>query len=141
MIHPLEPGKWFSALSRLQVRVEHADAERYESIIRHAFHLCQLTPLELRPQVRPVIEERLFERLLASGALELAALSIVGLPMTCRVVQIKADLFKIAVGLPGDPRIVLHRSNLAIGVIEAWNASLLGLSLQTRQSEQPPSVH
>lgn len=141
MIDPLERGKWFSALHRLQARAADADVEQHESIIRHAFHLCQLAPLQLRVNVRPLIEERRFEQLLASDALELAALAIVGLPMTCRVVRLDSDLFKVIVGVPGHLQIILQHSSLAIGVIEAWVISLLRLSLPTQHSEQPETKH
>jgi hypothetical protein len=72
---------WFERAATLLERFHSAGhADELESAIRRAYHLVQLTPRPLRPLLRPAIDEPTFEGLLSAGALESAALGLVGAP-------------------------------------------------------------
>jgi hypothetical protein len=78
---PIEPTMWFERAARLLERFHsNGRADELESSIRRAYHLVQMTPRPLRPLLRPAIDEAAFESLLSTGALESAAMGIVGAP-------------------------------------------------------------
>jgi hypothetical protein len=78
---PLEPELWFNALARLAQRQRAASGGNPESMLRHAFHLAQLTPGPLRGIVRCELCEDDFGVLLEHAAFDAAAIALVGLPL------------------------------------------------------------
>lgn len=132
MIEPLGPTKWFRAVRDLQERVARFDREDPESLIRHAFHLCQLAPDSLRSLIRPGLEEESFEQLLANGAFESAALGVIGSPLIYAAAKVRADLFTIRICLPGEtPTAAVACSNLAVGMVKGWVQCLIRLEYRS----------
>lgn len=79
-IEPLDPELWFKRAADLLERFHSSGAGDLESAIRRAYHLVQLTPRPLKSFLKPAIGEDDFERLLDVGALESAAMGLVGEP-------------------------------------------------------------
>ncbi len=80
-IEPLAPEPWFGALQRLTERQRASGPQAVESMLRHGFHLVQLTPGPLKDIVRCETSEASFETLLGKGAFDSAAIALVSPPL------------------------------------------------------------
>ena len=125
---PLEPQAWFRALGKLAERVTDAPTDQHETLLRHAYHLLQLTPRPLRRLVRPDLTEKRFEELLDCGAFESAAIGLVGHPITYTIFRPESGLLEAQVHLPGPARPVMARApSLTMALLAAWTQCLLAL--------------
>ena len=79
-IEPLEPGLWFGAVRKLARRIERRGDGELERLLRHAYHLLQLTPRHFRDAVPTRVSEGAFEALLDEGQFEAAAHALAGGP-------------------------------------------------------------
>ena len=146
-IEPLEPHAWFRAIRNLLDQAASAASSEQERLVRHTFHLCQLTPGPLKDFVRAELEEDELESLLASGALERAATAIVGSPMILEVVRHEGWMFEARVRLPGQREASSCKSGeVAAGIVAAWAQCLVDLEERarvlsdTRTAQVPPTA-
>ena len=102
-IEPLDTDLWFTALGRLEQRLNTADESQLGQALRHAFHLQQLAPRWLRGLLRTRLDEYQFEDVLEHGNYEVAADALVGPPMTYTILQCGDELVQAAICLPGAP--------------------------------------
>jgi hypothetical protein len=136
-IEPLEPASWFRAISKLSVRIEASGSADQESLLRHAYHLAQLTPRPLSDNVRPDLEESRYEQLLECKAFASAALGIVGYPMTYAIFRREAECVVAQVCLPGQQIPTTARSpDIALAVLGAWSRCLVDLEKRSASPER-----
>lgn len=135
-IEALAPGHWFAALERLSRRQADATGGTVETLLRHAFHLTQLTPAALRTVVRCELDEDEFEASLACGAFASAALALmappIGFTLRCAPGN-RTRMFQASVRLPGqaNPPVDLSSENPACALLGAWVRALLALRQQS----------
>jgi hypothetical protein len=77
-IEPLEPVLWFGAVRKLAQRAERMGDGELERLLRHAYHLLQLTPRHFRSAVATHVSESAFEALLDKELFEEAAHALAG---------------------------------------------------------------
>ena len=65
-VEPLEPVIWFHSIRKMLERGDAVSADALEMLLRHGFHLLQLTPRPLRETIGAEVSEAEFERLLAA---------------------------------------------------------------------------
>ena len=108
-IEPLDTDLWFTALGRLEQRLNTADESQVGQAFRHAFHLQQLAPRGL-----------------------------VGPPMTYTILQCGDELVQAAICLPGAPAPASTRAaNRSAAILGAWLRCLQTLeNLSSRNLEQ-----
>ena len=134
MAERLELTSWLQGIRNLRRRARNGKCD-HESLVRHGFHLCQLTPIPLQEFVRPETGEREIETFLEAGAFASAALALVGWPMRCAVERIEQRLFRVEVRTPGQPdSTALESASLPAGIVAAWCECLLALE---RRSSRP----
>lgn len=148
-IEPLEPELWFHAVERLSRRISPPNDNDVQSMLRHALHLVQLTPGPLKGLVRCEIGEDAFEDFLDRGALDSAAIALVGSPM-CYELSSGLDRGQKAIAakvwLPnqtGRPNPASAES-VATALLGAWAACLVALrqqSLHQRNSDPRQFPH
>ncbi len=137
---PLEPELWFSALARLAQRQRASNGGNPESMLRHAFHLAQLTPGPLRGIVRCELCEEDFGTLLELAAFDAAAIALVGAPL-CFAIKGTAGggqrLVKAEVTLPDQQELASAATcqTVAGALVGAWSLCLVDLR---RRSLQDP---
>lgn len=128
-IEPLEPELWFQALERLSGMGPAAECAH---MLRHAFHLVQLTPGPLKGIVRCEVSESEFEEFLDCGALDSAAIALIGSPMCFELACALCDgqrTIEARVWLPAQT----GRPSSAAGscvhgaLVGAWSNSLVSL--------------
>lgn len=145
-VEPLAPELWFAALKHLSER-QAAGGANVESLLRHAFHLLQLTPLPLRGIVRCEQDEEAFERLLECDAYDAAAVALVGPPagfsLRCAM-GTRKQVFEAAVHLPGQlhPSADAHSESAASALVGAWANCLLAIKQRLPGAPAPrPAPH
>ena len=123
-IEPLTPELWFErieAIARLQLG-------RTENRLRHAFHLLQLTPAELRPPEYSMLDEASYEALLEAGDLEAAARTLVSAPTLSVSTSSMGSRVKVAVRCSKlDRTIIGEGDSVADAILRAWAECLLKL--------------
>ena len=132
-IEPLEPALWFGALKKLALLLDETTGnEELERLLRHAYHLLQLTPRPLRLSIKSDLSESKFERLLEDRAFKAAAKARVGQPMTYAVTRLKSDLFEAKVSLPRQTGSVAVRSDdFATALLAGWARCLIALEARS----------
>jgi len=127
-VEPLEPVIWFQAIRKLVERCGADAADEPEMLLRHGYHLLQLTPRPLREAIGSETCEAEFESLLAAGAFESAADRLIGLSVAYGVRRLRPDLYEADVRLPGqDKATVAQGSSYGLALARAWGTSLLAL--------------
>lgn len=139
-IEPLEPELWFSALSRLADRRQASGSDGIESMLRHAFHLAQLTPGPLRGTVRCERGEEHFEVLLREGALDAAALALVGFPLCFELICTAAGGQRLVKAVVTLSEVEEHTSTATCSTVGgallgAWCLCLAGLRRRSLQED------
>jgi hypothetical protein len=123
-IEPLEPRVWFARAAGLLEKFDAAaTGGEIESALRRAFHLVQLTPLPLQLYIRSTVDEDTFERLLAGGAFETAALSLVSEPAGIRMERPEGcEMFEATVWIRGGVRnqVPTTSASAAMAILGAW---------------------
>lgn len=141
-IEPLEPELWFAALAQLSRRLASAAGSGVENLLRHAYHLVQLAPAPLRTVLRCELDEASFEALLESGAVDSAAVALVGPPagfsLRCTTGS-QRRIFQASVNIAGQskPPADTSSESLACALLGAWVDALL--ALKQRSSGDRPS--
>ena len=145
-IEPLAPELWLAALKQLSER-QAAGGANVGSLLRHAFHLLQLTPLPLRGIVRCQLDEEGFEKLLECGAFDAAAIALVGPPagfsLRCAI-GTRTRVFEAAVHLPGQlhPSADARSDSAASALVGAWSNCLLAIRQRLPEAPAPrPAPH
>jgi hypothetical protein len=141
-IEPLEPDLWFGAIERLSRKLPADNGGELENMLRHGFHLVQLTPGPLKGTVRCEIGEEAFEELLDLGAFDTAALALLGSPMCFELVCSLDRGRRVVTGkawLPGqDGRpTVASGDSLAAALVHAWAKCLIALRQRSLQEADP----
>jgi hypothetical protein len=127
-IEPLEPAIWFQAIRKLFGCCDVKTAEELEMLLRHGYHLLQLTPRPLREVIGSDTGEVEFEELLATGAFDSAADRLVGPLLAYSVRRLRPGLYEAEIRLPGqDKASVARGSSIGLAVVRAWRESLLTL--------------
>ena len=126
-IDPLEPEAWFRAMGALSERARRSAADLEEQL-RHSYHLLQMTPLPIREIIDPPCDEIDFERFLACGAYETAALSLIPAPLKYSAARGEGPMVVATVALPGDD-VGTFASSESIGsaLLQAWAQSMASL--------------
>jgi hypothetical protein len=120
-IEPLEPTLWFAAISKLDQRSRRAVSRELESLLRHGYHLLQLTPHELRNVLRPALSEAAFEQLLETGDFEAAAKGLLGADASFTVFQTGTGLFEAQVRVTqGSEAHLAQAAEPASALLRAW---------------------
>ena len=128
IIDPLEPALWLDALRKLCRRVS-TDDSGIEELLRHAFHLLQLSPAPLRGVLPHELDEASFEHLLECRAFESAALALMGAYMTLELTRRPAQAFIAKAWLSEDACSISVTSPCAASaLLGAWCSALFGLS-------------
>ena len=141
-IEPLEPDLWFAALAQLSKRRAEAREGGAESLLRHAFHLLQLTPRPLRGHVQCAVSEETFEALLQAGATDCAALGLVGLTAEIdlhRSAIPGTEAVEARVCLPGQETMpaAAQAQSIALALLGAWANCLLAIRRQSPAAPLP----
>lgn len=130
-IEPLEPAVWFGAIKKLAVRQAAMMEEDLERLLRHAYHLVQLTPRPLRDTIRTELSETRFEELLQCEAFESAAIGLVG-PLSFDVSASESELVEAQVRLPDQVETIpVRSSNFASAMLGAWAQCLIALEARS----------
>ena len=128
-VEPLEPRSWFRMIGKLADQLENAPSDRHEPLLRRAYHLLELAPRPLRGMIRSDLTEARYEQLLDCGALESAAVGLVGHPMTYEIARLGANLHEAEVRLPGQVKPALARGASApMALLAAWTQCLVSLN-------------
>lgn len=125
---PLDSALWFK---RIEI-IANGSLASVENSLRHASHLLQLTPLELRPLVGLAIDPDSFEALLDSGNLDTAARHLVARPTALDTEgEAGAPLIRATIRCSALNRKV-HGigDSVAKAVLNAWSTCLLCLREQ-----------
>ena len=138
-IEPLDTDLWFTALGRLEQRLNTADESQLGQALRHAFHLQQLAPRWLRGLLRTRLDEDQFEHVLEDRNYEVAADALVGPPMTYTIQPCGGELEQAAIHLPGVPDPTLSRAaNRPAAILGAWLSCLRTLEdISSWNPEEP----
>jgi hypothetical protein len=83
-IEPLEANLWVARFDLMAERLR-KESQPLEPVLRHVFHLVQLTPLMSRHRLAIALPEKLFEALLDARCYDAAALGLVGRGMSLNV--------------------------------------------------------
>lgn len=138
-IEPLEPELWFQALERLSSRQPAAESAEVAHMLRHALHLVQLTPGPLKGIVQCHASESRFEEFLDCGALDSAAIALIGSPMCFELACTLSEgqrRVEARVWLPAQT----GRPSAAVGncvpgaLVGAWSTCLAALRQRSRAS-------
>ena len=141
-IEPLEPSAWFDALERLLRRQRTSRDNDLFALLRHAYHLLQLTPCPLRSYVNAGADEATFERYMASAAGAQAALALVGPGMAFSISSTARDEFQARVWLTEHPGGAATTSrSLASALVGAWTKCLLDLRDRALRQDRDPGPH
>jgi hypothetical protein len=128
---PLAPATWFLALERLAQRHTMAAGRDLEAMLRHAFHLLQLTPRHLTHLVQTNLDEAAFERLLEAEAFDSAAIGLLGSPAAFAV-SVTEEGAEARVCLPSQTDPTIARSiSFASALFRAWVQSLVALKARS----------
>lgn len=144
-IEPLEPAMWFGAIAKLeQRRIRSAEIE-FDRLLRHAYHLLQLTPRPLRSIIRSELSETQYDVLLGARALESAAMGLIGQPMRYGLVRLIAGHFEAKVWLTdsAEPTSV-HSTFVASALLGAWAQTIVAMdtrSADLQVSNPHPALH
>ena len=139
---PLEPELWFGALARLAQRQRASNGGNPESMLRHAFHLAQLTPGPLRGIVRCEVCEDDFGEMLERAAFDSAAIALVGKPLCFSIAGMMEDdrrVVRAEVSFAGQR----ERASAAVcqtvagALVGAWSMCLVDLRRRSLRSPHP----
>ena len=127
-IEPLEARTWFGAIRALERRWgQHSNGDQ-ERLLRHAYHLVQLTPRPLRQTIRADLAEAEFERLLQCRAFESAAIGLIGFPMTLSASRLGMAVWEARARMPDQSDANAARADsFASAVVGAWTHCLVAL--------------
>lgn len=141
-IEPLKATLWIAAVGKLHQRADRAKNHELESLLRHAYHLVQLTPRHLRSVVRAQVGEGAFEDLLEKRHFEAAARALLGVPGTVSVSQADGNLSEARVCLAAGLDAVAKAAKPESAILLAWTKCLLALDnrVTTQQIGSPHRV-
>lgn len=140
---PLEPELWFGALARLAQRQHASNGGNPESMLRHAYHLAQLTPGPLRGIVRCEVCEEDFGVLLEHAAFDTAAIALIGLPLCFSITGMAEDdrrVVRAEVTFPEQRErgSAATSRTVAGALVGAWSLCLVDLRRRSLQNPRPP---
>ena len=143
-VEPLEPVIWFHSIRKMLERGDAVSADALEMLLRHGFHLLQLTPRPLRETIGAEVSEAEFERLLTAKAFESAAERLVSPPLAYALRRPRVGLYEAEVRLPGETGATLAQGpSFALALLRAWGTCLLALEERaaTLASARPRDRH
>jgi len=129
---PLDAAMWFS---RVEI-IANGALDSVENSLRHAGHLLELTPKELRPHVGLAIAPDDFEVLLDSGDLDGAARHLFAPPGELRIeggagaVLMRATIERSAL----HPKVYGVGDSVAKAALNAWTTCLLSIKARYGES-------
>ena len=128
--HPLEADIWFQRIEMIR----NGELPSTENALRHALHLLQLTPHELRPRERPDIDEEGYEGLLVAGEFEQAARVLVSAPTLSVTTTPAGDCVRVGVKCSAMNHTLFGEGpTVADAILQVWSEYLL--LLQPGKSE------
>jgi hypothetical protein len=129
--HPLEADIWFQRIEMIR----NGELPSTENALRHALHLLQLTPFDLRPASYPDIDEAAYEALLASGDLEQAARRLVSAPTLSVTASAAGDRVRVGVQCSTLNQTLFGEGpTTADAILQVWSDYLLMLRAEGGES-------
>lgn len=140
---PLDAALWFKRIAL----IANGGLDSVESSLRHAAHLLEMTPEELRPFVGLAVDPESFEALLERGDLDTAARCLVAQPTALSFEgENGADLIRATIQCVAlNKKVHGIGASVAKSVLNAWTTCLLSLKAQnagdlSRLLPQPAST-
>jgi hypothetical protein len=123
-LEPLPTDIWFERIEMIR----NGELRSTENALRHALHLLQLTPLELRPKEYGSIDEESYEALLAGGEYENAARILVSAPTLSVVTSMTGDWARAGIRCSLLDRTIFGEGpTVADAIVRGWANCILML--------------
>lgn len=133
-IDPLPLDIWFQRLEWIEAQLTGTGSVACPRLLRHAFHMLELTPEPLRPFIKAEIAEKEFEALLAKELFEDAVVLLVVPPFKLSVFSDEDGDFAAVselkeTAITGSGRHALY----TVAVLQSWMRCLLALKRERVQ--------
>lgn len=125
----LDAITWFESLARLSALA--ATDAPVENVLRLSRHLAVLAPPPFCAIVAPAPDEAAFDELLERQAFEAAAIALIGTALSHEIVandETDQATVRLWLGSDAAEALLVSSDTLALALIRAWTAFMLGLN-------------
>lgn len=144
-IEPLEPTIWFASFESVSQRARGLSGQPPEQLLRHVFHLLQLTPGPLKDLFEPGTSEAEFERLLECGAYIDAVFALIGPGLGYKLSKARGNFGESRVAFTislGDENLSYRAesTHLAVAFLIAFSDCIRSLAASAAEIIQTPPL-